>query len=194
MLDFTAIRKSELALDAWIGREGLTTADLPRLTNKMVDTMLGLIADCADADVTFEPNDQDAYDSFASSNAEVYIPWTLGHVIVHATASAEEAAAMAAEMARGVPARGGRSRYEVPWQSVRTVEQCRKRLEESRRMRLASLEMWPAEPHLDNIYQVHETLPPMNALTRFVMGLMHDDSHLGQIAEAVKQAKRLRTE
>jgi hypothetical protein len=31
--------------------------------------------------------------------------------------------------------------------------------------------------------------PPVNPLGRFVMGLMHDDSHLGQIAEVVRQAK-----
>jgi hypothetical protein len=45
---------------------------------------------------------------------ELALPWTLGHVIVHITASAEESAFLAAELARGVHRRTGRSRFEVP--------------------------------------------------------------------------------
>jgi hypothetical protein len=58
---------------------------------------------------------------------------TLAHVIVHTTASAEESRLSGGRDARGVP-NHGRSRYEVPWQSVTTIDQCRHRLEESRRM------------------------------------------------------------
>jgi hypothetical protein len=103
------------------------------------------------------------------------MPWTLGHLIVHVTASAEEAAAIAAELARGVPHRGGRSRSEVHWTTVTTVEQCRQRLEESRRMRLASLGMWPDQPDLSNTYlPPREGAEPVNAVIRFVNGLRHD--------------------
>ena len=70
-------------------------------------------------------------------------------MIVHTTASSEEAAFIAAELARGVEFHG-RSRSEVPWETVTTIEQCRHRLEESRRMRLATLQIWPDEPDLDN--------------------------------------------
>ena len=59
----------------------------------------------------------------------------------------------------------------------------------SRRMRLASLDMWPDAPHLDNQYRPYPGSEVMNAPTRFMFGLKHDHDHLGQIAEIVRQAK-----
>jgi len=59
-------------------------------------------------------------------------------------------------------------------------------------MRLASLEMWPDEPKLGNLYQPWEGAPRVNAIGRFVFGLSHDDSHLGQIADIVSQARAAR--
>jgi hypothetical protein len=180
MLDFTPIRNKQRTMRELV--VGLEPNDLRRLTNEMIDAMLGMIAKCTDADVTFVPDDPAAYDPAAASEAELRMPWTLGHVIVHCTASAEEAAAIAAELARGVPHRGGRSRSEVPWTTVTTVAQCRERLEESRRMRLASLDMWPTYPYLNNTYLPREGAEPINAVMRFVGGLRHDDDHLAQIA------------
>ena len=171
--------------------EGLTPDDLRRLTNGMVDTMLGLIADCEDLDVAYVPSDLEAFDSAAATQEEVYLPWTLGHVIVHATASAEEAAAIAAELARGVLYHG-RSRREVPWTTLLTLEACQRRLQESRRMRLASLGMWPDRPNLENTYRSSEQAEPRNAILRFVHGLKHDDDHLPQLARIVRQAKAAR--
>lgn len=169
--------------------ENLTPNDLRRYTNQMIDYMLGLITDCTDADVAFVPLDPEANDQFAANEAETKLSWTLGHVIVHTTASSEEAAFIAAELARGVPHRGGRSRYKVPWQGVTTIAQCGQRLEESRRMRLASLDLWPNPPHLENTYTLERYPEPINAIMRFVMGLQHDDSHLEQIRKIVQQAK-----
>jgi hypothetical protein len=186
-LDFTPVRNKEQTMAQLTAR--LTPADLRGLTNEMVNTMLNLIAECSDADVTFEPSDPGAHDAAAATEAELNLPWTLGHLVVHVTASSEEAAAIAAELARGVPHRGGRSRSEVHWTTVTTLAQCRERLEESRRMRLASLDMWPAAPHLDNTYIPREGADPVNAVIRFVNGLSHDDSHLAQIAEVVRQAR-----
>jgi hypothetical protein len=191
MLDFTPVRNKEQTMTQLTAR--LTPADLRGLTNEMVDTMLHLIAECTDADVTFEPSDPGAHDSAAATEAELNLPWTLGHLVVHVTASSEEAAAIAAELARGVPHRGGRSRSEVHWTTVTTLAQCRERLEESRRMRLASLDMWPATPHLDNTYIPREGADPANAVIRFVNGLSHDDSHLAQIGEVVRQARAARS-
>lgn len=185
MLNFTAVRNKAMTMDELIA--DLTVNDLRRLTNEMVDTMLDLIAACTDEDVVFQPEDPDADDMFATDEGEQGLAWTLGHVIVHTTASAEESAALAAELARGVEYHG-RSRAEVPWQQVTTAAQCRARLEESRRMRLASLEMWPDAPHLDNIYETARGTV-INPIKRFVFGLSHDDSHLAQIAEIVRQAK-----
>jgi hypothetical protein len=158
----------------------------------MVDTMLDLIRDCTDEDVGFVPLDPLAEDPFADSVEEYTLPWTLGHVIVHTTASAEEAAFLAAELARGVPYREGRSRYELPWRAMTTVKQCRHRLEESRRMRLASLDLWPEPPHLDNLFPSRRGNTYHNAVVRFVFGLWHDDNHLAQIREIVGQAHQAR--
>lgn len=171
----------------------LTKDELRHWTNTMIDTQLDLIRDCVDADVTFEPVDPEANDPVAATQGEVNMPWTLGHVIVHVTASSEESAFLAAELARGVEFHG-RSRYEVPWQAVTTLEQCVRRLEESRRMRLASLDVWPDEPHLDNTYKPWEGAQPTNAIRRFMSGLRHDNSHLGQIQDVVQQARAGRGE
>jgi hypothetical protein len=157
----------------------------------MIDTMLAQIAGCEDADVVFVPEDPQAQDSFASNSADARLAWTLGHVIVHVTASSEEAAALAAELARGVELHG-RSRYETPWQEVTTIVQCRARLEESRRMRLASLAMWPDPPHLECTYIPSPSMGEINAIGRFVLGLRHDFDHLRQIADIVRQAKAAR--
>ena len=185
MLDFKAVREERISYAELVA--DLTRDDLRDLTNEMIDAMIEIIADCVDADVAFPPKDPGAHDLYAVTPEEVDLAWNLGHVIVHITASSEESAAIAAELARGVE-HHGRSRYEVPWQTVTTVAQCRQRLEESRRMRLASLEMWPDEPHLDNVYEPWTGAPKVNAVGRFVFGLMHADDHLDQIAEVVRQA------
>jgi hypothetical protein len=190
MLDFTPVRNKEKTYGQLAA--GLTQDDLRRLTNEMVDTLLNLIADCADADVTFVPSDPEAKDPAAATEAEVNMPWTLGHVIVHTTASAEEAAAIAAELARGVKFHG-RSRSEVHWMTIKTIAQCRRRLAESRRMRLSSLDMWPDPPHLDNTYRYREGDEPINAFSRFIRGLSHDDSHLEHIRKIVQQARAARS-
>jgi hypothetical protein len=190
MLDFKAVRDKKITLAELVA--GLTLGSLRDLTNEMVDTMLGLMADCVDADVTFVPVDPDAHDPFAEKEEEAKLAWTLGHVIVHTTASAEESAALAAELARGVEYHG-RSRYETPWETVTTIAQCRQRLLESRRMRLRSLETWPDEPHLDNVYEPWPGAPLANAIGRFVLGLMHDEAHVDHIAKIVRQAQAART-
>ncbi|MCB0250738.1 MAG: hypothetical protein KDI07_19345, partial [Anaerolineae bacterium] len=71
--------------------------------------------------------------------------------------------------------------------------QCRQRLEESRRMRLASLAMWPDPPHLDVLFTSPRGNRSYNAVVRFVFGLMHDQAHLDQIAKIVRQAEQART-
>ena len=190
MLDFEAIRSKKMTINELAASQ--SKDDLRRLTNEMVDAMLALIAGCVDADVTFQPQDSAADDPHAATPEEKNIAWTLGHVIVHTTASAEEAAALAAEMARGV-AYHGRSRAETHWSLVKTIVECRARFAESRRMRLASLDMWPDKPTLEIMAEIIPGRPLVNPQGRFVMGLMHDDAHLGQIAEVVRQAKVCRS-
>lgn len=171
--------------------ENLTENDLRRLTNALIDDVLQMLRQCEDGDVTFDPIDPEAHDSFAATEDEVGIAWTLGHVIVHMTASSEESAALAAELARGVEYHG-RSRSEVPWQTMKTVAQCRARLEESRRMRLASLDMWPDHPHLTNTYAPREGANPIGPVARFLGGLRHGASHLDQLRDVIAQAHEAR--
>lgn len=189
MLDFTPVREKTTTLAELT--QGLTPTDLCNLTNEMIDLMLEKIVGCTDADVVFQPNDPVANDTYAANNAEVNLPWTLGHLIVHVTASSEEGAFLAAEMARGVEPHG-RSRYETPWETIKTMAQCRQRLEESRRMRLASLETWPQSPHYEIFSEYPWLAGKVDARARFALGLYHDDSHLDQIDDVVRQAKAAR--
>jgi hypothetical protein len=189
VLDFTPVRNQQQTLAQLA--DGLTTTKLRQLTNEMVDAMLGIIAESTDADVTADILDPQANDTFAATPDAVGLSWTLGHVIVHTTASAEESAALAVDLARGV-AFHGRSRSEVPWETVTTIAQCRARLEESRRMRLASLDMWPDQPYLENTYEPYAGRGAYNAVARFVGGLSHDDSHLSQIERLAREAREAR--
>jgi hypothetical protein len=151
-----------------------------------------LIADAVDADVTYVPFDPAAHDEYAENSQEVNLAWTLGHVIVHTTASAEEAAARASQLARGVPVEG-RNRYEIPWETVTTVSQLRHCLEQSWRMRRAFLDTWPDPAHLETLYQPkNPKFRPFNAIGMFLSGLAHDDAHLEQIAEIMRQSRAAR--
>jgi hypothetical protein len=171
--------------------ESLSVQDLRDLTNASIDEMLASIAGCTDHDVTFDPEDPEAYDSAAADPADEGLAWTLGHVIVHSTASGEEYGFTGTQLARGVEFMG-RPRYEVPWETMETIEQCRHRLEESRRMRLALLDVWPDEPHLDITYRPSERVGDINASAAFLRGLMHDAAHQDQVREIVRQAKAAR--
>ena len=190
MIDFAPVRTKAITLRQLV--QDWSRDDLAQRTNQMIDYMLELIAGCIDADVTLIPVDPEANDKFAVNPGEVNLSWTLAHVVVHVTASSEESAFLAAELGRGVPYRGGRSRYEVPWREVTTIAQCRARLEDSRRMRLASLDLWPTPPDLQNSYTREGQSDPINGVMRFVMGLQHDDAHLEQIKKIVEQARAAR--
>lgn len=173
--------------------EGLERSDLVDLTNEMIDCQLALLEGVEDADVVFVPEDADANDTFADDPTLVGLAWTLGHVVVHSTASSEEAAAHALTLARGLEPHE-RSRYEVPWEQATTAGFLRRRLEESRRMRLAMLEAWPDQPHLDTLYRYRPESAGSNAIARFLGGLSHDDSHLEQIRKIVRQARSVRAQ
>jgi hypothetical protein len=187
MLDFEPVRQGNQTLADLA--QALSRDDLHRLTDEMIDTVLAIIEGATAADVVFVPEDPAASDTFGKAE-EANLAWTLGHVIVHATASSEEAAALSSMLARGIEIEG-RSRYETDWRTVHKVAQVRMRLEESRRMRHAFLDTWPSEPHLDVIYTPSAGLArlgPMNAIGRFLLGLMHEDSHLEQLREILRQA------
>ncbi|HEY1419788.1 MAG TPA: DinB family protein [Candidatus Dormibacteraeota bacterium] len=189
MLDFGPLHRREMSVQELAS--DLTPDDLARLTNEMCDLQLAAIEGASDEDVVVIPDDPDAKDTFAARPEEVGLSWTLGHVVVHATASSEESAALALILARGLPVEG-RSRYEVPWERATTVAFIRQRIEESRRMRLGMLAAWPDEPHLDNFYVPYPGRPAMNACGRFLGGLAHDDSHLDQMRKIMAQVLQRR--
>lgn len=182
MLDFSGIRKRTTTFADLT--KGLTKADLHRLTDEMIDTQLAIISNATDADVVFIPVDPQANDTFGKAE-DKDLAWTLGHVVVHVTASSEESAAISSVLARGLKM-DDRSRYETPWETVKTAAQLHQRLEESRRMRHAFLETWPDEPNLEIVQQM--SFGTFNAVSRFVVGLFHDNDHLEQLREIMRQA------
>ncbi|MBJ7602875.1 MAG: DinB family protein [Candidatus Dormibacteraeota bacterium] len=192
MIDFGPYRRKEKTLREL--SQGLDRNDLKQLTDEIVDQQLELIAEVQDEDVVFVPNDPQADDTFAAAEAKRNLAWTLGHVIVHATASSEEGNAHALELARGVQiVLGARSRSEVPWEQMTTVQLLRQRLTESRRMRQEMLDAWPDAPDLLNEYKSRPESRGQNALDRFLSSLSHEEGHLAQIAEIVRQARAARS-
>jgi hypothetical protein len=185
LLDFGPLRRREVSLQELA--EGLTRTDLARLTDEMCDVQLEVIAHARDRDVVFMPIDDEAEDRFAATAEEAEMAWTLSHVVVHATASSEESAALALDLARGVEV-SWRSRFEVDWRSITTVAACRQRIRESRRMRQAMLSAWPREPHLENFYSPFKGYPALNALGRFIAGPSHDDRHIDQMRKILDQS------
>lgn len=186
MIDFTPLREKKTTLSKMA--QEFTPAGLRAATESVYAHILEQLAACDDRDVLFEPEDPDAIDPYTNNPDELRVAWTLAHVIVHLNASNEESAALAAELARGVEFHG-RSRYEVPWQSVQTISQLRALTQESRRMLLASLEMWPDEPHYETQYSPWAGAGLVDARGRYLLGLKHTDDHLAQIAEIIRQSK-----
>ena len=118
MLDFSVVQEDGTGFDELVA--DLSLSDLENLTNEMIDFILGQIAECQDFDVTFEPSDPEADDPYAADPEDVDLAWNLGHVIVHVTASSEESAALAAELARGVR-HHGRPRWRDRLSGVRRL-------------------------------------------------------------------------
>jgi hypothetical protein len=185
MIDFQPVRDKTISLQDLV--RNLSRNELRRELIDMYDEIERLTAGCTDEEVVFIPVDATADDPYAVEGEET-LSWTLGHVIVHLTASMEESASLACELARGVEFHG-RSRYEIPWREAVTVEFCRARMAESRRMCLSSLEMWPDPPHMENSYIPAPGALPHTCVSRFASGLKHASDHLGQITEILRQAR-----
>ncbi len=174
-IDFDTLRAGKVGVQDLA--DTLTVEDLRQATEFSINTMLGHIAACKDEDVAFVARDL---------NADELNGWTLSHVITHTTATAEAGAFAAMDLARGI-ALQGIGRYETPWESLRTIEDCRQRLRESLRMRLASLAAWPDHPDLANRYTPFPDAGSLNAKGIFVLGLEHDDVHQHHLADIVHQ-------
>jgi len=134
-IDFDAIRVD--SSNVQVIADTLTLDDLRQVTEFSIHTMLTHIASCTDADVSFIMLDPEATEEFRNASGEL-LGWNLSHILVHSTATGEASAFAALDLARGISLQGI-SRYETPWIALTTIEQCRQRLNESLRMRLASL-------------------------------------------------------
>lgn len=189
-IDFTPLRNKELTRSEFYKR--FTIDDLRAATNASIDTLLEIVSDLSDEQINFVPNDPLADDEHAPAEQR-YMGWTLGHLVLHVTASSEEGAAFSSLLARGITVPYGvRLRYEDDWQThCRTQQDVIQRLEESRRMRLAYLDTWPDKPHLDVFNDMPEDSAhygKFNCVILFCEGLRHEDGHYAQFRDAKAQA------
>ncbi len=190
LIDFSPIEGGDVKMLEF--SKQFSVADLKAATNASIDTILDIIRDMSDAQMIFLPVDPDANDPHAVPGEEK-IGWSLAHLVVHVTASSEEGAAFSSILARGIPyPKEPRLRYETNWHTVTTQAQAIQRLEESRRIRLAYLDTWPDEPHLD-VYRESsersiEKFGHMNAPASFLSSLKHEWGHLEQFREVRRQA------
>jgi chloramphenicol 3-O-phosphotransferase len=179
VLDMEAFRSGKASYADSV--RDVTHADLYKLTDDYFDTVESIVAEVTDMGVTFVPYDA----ALKDPNQEAY---TLGHVVVHLTATLEESASIASVLARGITF-DGRLRYETPWQTIRTAQQVHARLRESRRMCKAYLDAWPDAPHLDVTVMRIPHFGPMNAIGMDVLGIIHGESHIEQLKEILRQSR-----
>jgi DinB superfamily len=169
-----------------------TLDDLRTATNSYLDTVRDLVEEFGDAQLIFEPSDPKANDTYAKTEAEVSMGWSLAHLVLHVTASLEEGATICSLLARGIQFEG-RFRYEPGWRDVTTRDQVLHRIEESRRMCLAYLDTWPDEPHLDNYRKYASTSrfanAKVDARASFLLSLSHMAGHLDQFREVAEQVR-----
>ena len=188
MIDFSPVRDGDMKYLEFAGQFNID--DLRNAANESIDFLLSLLEDLDDADIVFDPVDNDANDPYAVEGEE-QIGWTIGHLVAHVTASSEEGAAFSSLLARGIAA-SERPRYETPWRDLDTKAKCVQRLEESRRMRLSYLDTWPDTPFLDVYREVSprftEHFGVMNATAAFLFGLSHEVGHYDQIKDVRQQA------
>lgn len=190
LIDFSPVERGDVKMLEF--SKQFSVADLKAATNASIDTILEIIRDMSDAQMTFLPLDPDADDPHAVEGEEK-IGWSLAHLVVHVTASAEEGAAFSSILARGIPyPKEPRLRYETNWHTVTTKAQAAQRLEESRRIRLAYLDTWPDAPQLD-VYRESserslEKYGHMNASASFLSSLKHEWGHFAQFREVRRQA------
>ncbi len=191
LIDFSPVEIKELTLYEFAQK--FSRDDFRHLTNASLNTMLEIIGDGDDAQLTFIPDDPDADDPLAPPE-EQHLGWSVAHLVAHVTASCEEWATYSSILARGIGyPREPRLRYETDWHRLKTREKVLQRIEESRRMRLACLDLWADEPHLDSFRETSEQFVErngaINAKSAFLFGLRHEQGHMEQFRETANKAR-----
>lgn len=190
-IDFSPIQNREVKLMPWAAQFSLD--DLRAAANQGIDFMLDILDGLTDADVTFLPHDPDANDPYAAPELQ-NIGWSIGHLVLHVTASTEEYTSVAAIVARGIDfPKDMRLRYEADWQvACQTVDECRQRILESKRMRNAALDTFPDQPITTARWQRSEKFieifGELDAKGAYLMGLSHEYGHHAQFLEVKRQA------
>lgn len=190
-IDFAPLLKREV--NPFEYSQQYSIDDLREASNTSLDILVDIINQATDEQITFIPHDPDAHDPDAVAGEE-HIGWSLGHLVLHATATAEEGFSRSSILARGIVLPSSlRLRYEDSWHThCQTRADCLHRLEESRRMRLAYLDAWPDRPHLDVFLEPSPDTPfrfQINALVSALLGLTHEIQHHDQFREALRQAQ-----
>lgn len=195
LIDFSAVDNHEKTM-LQFGND-ITVATMRAATNESIDTLLKIVSGLTDEQATFLPLDPEADDPHAKPGEEK-IGWSIAHLVVHVTSSSEEWATYSGILARGIayPAEP-RLRYETEWTTVKTTAHCIQRLEESRRLRLACLDMWPDQPNREILRELSprftERFGQLNAAACFLFGLKHELGHYAQFREVVRQATAVAT-
>jgi len=188
LIDFQPVFNKEKTLIDLANEYG--HAELGDALSSYVDFTLQIINGVSDEQATSIPLDLHADDPHATTEADRHLGWSLIHLVMHVTATAEEAAAFSSILARGI-AIGGRLRSERNWREVTTCAETVARLEECRRMCLAYLATWPDRPDLSTVRIMPENLNWMrpNAPISFLAGLMHWHKHIEQFRQVAEQAR-----
>ena len=162
-------------------------AGLGNALSSYIDFTLQIVNSLTDEQAVHVPHDPTADDPYAASEEERHAGWSLAHLVMHVTASAEEAAAFSSILARGISI-GGRLRSERDWRQVSTCAEVVARLEECRRICLSYLATWPDQPDLDTVRIMPEDKSWMkpNAPMSFLAGLMHWHAHVEQLQKAAQ--------
>ncbi len=172
---------------------GYGRADLGAALDRYVDFTREVINGVTDAQAAWIPVDQAADDPHAASEADRHAGWSLIHLVMHVTASAEEAAAFSSILARGI-AISGRLRSERDWQQVTGCRETVGRLEECRRICHGYLSAWPDSPDLATVRIMPDTMAWMkpNAAVSFLAGLLHWQRHVEQLRRVADEARAAR--
>jgi len=189
LIDFEPVTSKAMTLDDLAAQ--YNNSDLAAALIAYVDFTRQILSNVTDEQATYIPDDPDANDTFAATEEERHVGWSLVHLVAHVTASAEEGAAFSSLLARGI-AIGGRLRHEQDWQEITTVVMAVSRLEECQRICLGYLATWPDSPDLETkrILQEGASWSPPNAAASFMRGLSHWNSHVTQFQNTAEQARQ----